>query len=66
MPSIIITPPQGITNRALLGVGHFYRNLFTPPQGLAGEAPPPINNAWINDLNSPFVDDLGNVLVFEP
>lgn len=34
MPTQILTPPQGITDRALTGVGQFPRILFTPPQGL--------------------------------
>lgn len=66
MPSIIITPPQGITKRALLGIGHFYRTFFTPPQGIGGAVIPPIANAWIDDLGNTFTDDLGNTMVFDP
>lgn len=65
MPSTIITPPQGNTKRALLGIGHFYRIFFTPPQGIGGVIPS-VSNAWINDLGEQFTDDLGNVLVFAP
>ena len=67
MPSTIITPAQGITNRSLLGVGHFYRVLFTPPQGIGEVAPPPpVANSWVDDLGNAFVDDIGNFMVFSP
>ncbi len=66
MPTTIITPAQGITNRSLLGVGHFYRVLFTPPQGLGLVAPPPpVTDGWIDDFGNQFLDDLGNDVVFE-
>jgi len=34
-------------------------------QGFGGDISPPVSGTWINDLGNQFVDDLGNVVVFD-
>jgi len=59
-------PPQGVTGeQGLVIIGKPLSPRFAAPQGLASDIII-INNAWIDDFSNQLVDDLGNVLVFEP
>lgn len=44
-----------------------YKYLRLPSQGIGGVAapPPPVAGSWIDDFGIQFVDDLGQVFVFE-
>ena len=58
-------PPQGFSpEQELTIIGRPVIPRFGSPQGLEGEVIPP-TVAWIDDFGNEFVDDLGEVIVFE-
>jgi len=44
-----------------------YKYLRLPSQGIGAALPPPplVEDSWIDDLGNQFLDDLGQVFVFE-
>lgn len=59
-------PPQGFTSeQGLVIVGRPVIPRFGSPQGIGEVVVPPVEGAWINDLGEQFIDNFGNVMVFE-
>lgn len=66
MPLWNADPPQGSTSeQGLVIISRSPIPKFGAPQGIGDVIIPPVTNGWINDLNSQFVDDLNNDMVFE-
>lgn len=66
MVNLNADPPQGRQNsQQLRTTGRFSIPFISTPQGIDTGFPGPVTNGWINDLNSQFVDDLNNDMVFE-
>lgn len=59
-------PPQGdTTEQGLVIIGRPVIPKFGSPQGIDPAAQPLVPFSWIDDFDIQFVDDLGQVFVFE-